>query len=149
MNQKISSISMYRWVSRARHQRAPYNFFGKDSLTSVLGEFCTDMWTRSLSKEEEAELARINKKVKDVHHASFNEGELSGFGEKPSTPKISFKDKLVGEIPGAYSWAFLFSNHMDVESDFDDKVSKLMEGLAAVKLKQALICKYEFHCNLD
>lgn len=36
----------------------------------------------SLSQEEQEELARSNKKVKDVSHAGFSEGQYSG----PSSP---------------------------------------------------------------
>ena len=61
-----------------------------------------------LSREEEEELARSKKKVKDVHHASFNDGsnenELSQNQQNAwFSPKDSFKDKLVGVIPGAYA----------------------------------------------
>ena len=34
-----------------------------------------DMNLQALSRQEEAELARSNKKIKDGHHASFREGE--------------------------------------------------------------------------
>lgn len=95
---------------------------------------------RSLSKEEEAELASSNKKVKDAYHASFsdrlNEGEVVGFKEKLSSAKLSFKEKLMGAIHGAFSQAFLFSDHMEAEFDFNDAISKLQEGIAAVKLSR-------------
>nr|POE89558.1 hypothetical protein CFP56_02279 [Quercus suber] len=62
----------------------------------------------SLSSEEQAELVRSNKKVKNVYHAGFSDSSDS----RPSSPNqtqgigsraISFKDKVVGEIPGVYS----------------------------------------------
>lgn len=55
-----------------------------------------------LSRKEENELARSNKKVKETHHAfdANNPNQLKGH-ECP--PKLSVKDKLLGEIPGAYS----------------------------------------------
>lgn len=92
---------------------------------------------RSLSKEEEAELASSNKKVKDACHMGFsdrlNEGEAVGFKEKLFSAKLSFKEKLMGAIPGAFSQAFLFSDHMEVEFDSDDAILKLQEGIAVVK----------------
>ena len=78
----------------------------------------------SLSREEQEELARSKKKVKDVKHAGFSEGNESGSsspvkGLGPWNQSMSFKDKLVGEIPGAYIQAFNFEDLMedDVESD--------------------------------
>lgn len=89
--------------------------------------------SRSLSIEEEAELARSNKKVKDAHHANFC--ERLNASEGPGR-NLSFKEKLVGAILGAFSQAFLFSNHMEAESDSDDEITELREGLAAVKLSR-------------
>lgn len=66
----------------------------------------------SFSLEEEAELARSNKKIKDVHHAGFSPGpETRSPSPAPGSLSypMSFKDKLLGEIPGAYSRAFAFS----------------------------------------
>ena len=61
-----------------------------------------------LSREEEAELVRSNKKVKNVSHAEFdghmNEDQATFAGMRSITRHpLSFKDRLVGEIPGAYS----------------------------------------------
>nr|XP_023891501.1 uncharacterized protein LOC112003522 [Quercus suber]POE61883.1 uncharacterized protein CFP56_78342 [Quercus suber] len=50
----------------------------------------------------------------------------------PSSPP-SFKDKLVGEIPGAYTQAFNFAKLMDDDAESDEDVGKLRQGLAAVK----------------
>ena len=75
--------------------------------------------SRSLSIEEEAELARSNKKVKDAHHANFC--KRLNASEGPGR-NLSFKEKLVGAIPGAFSQAFLFSNHMEAESDSNDEL---------------------------
>lgn len=82
-----------------------------------------------LSREEEAELARSNKKVKDVHHAGFSQGP-GARSPSPSPPPptgslarpTSFKDKLLGEIPGAYSRAFAFSDQMEADADSDEEV---------------------------
>ena len=62
----------------------------------------------SLSHEEQEELARSTKKVKDVNHAGFCEGQGLG-SSSPShvggsrNQNISLKDKLLGEIQGAYT----------------------------------------------
>ena len=71
------------------------------------------MKPRTLSREEEAKLARSNKKVKDIHHAEFNEGPREssptpGYENNDSFARASFKDKLMGEMPGAYVKAFDF-----------------------------------------
>ena len=94
---------------------------------------------RELTREEEAELSRSTKKVKDVHHAGFNEG-LSEDGQGHDlhnawgTDRKTFKEKLEGAIPGAYAEAFDFSDLLDKEAESDDEVEELREGLAAVKL---------------
>ena len=81
---------------------------------------------RLLSREEEAELARSNKKVKNIHHVEYSgspgETSLSHETHSPwNQSNASFKDKLVGEIPGAFAQAFDFTNDMDVEDDTDDE----------------------------
>lgn len=50
--------------------------------------------------------------------------------------KLPFKDKLVGIIPGAYTQAFNFSVGMEEDSDSDDEIQELREGLAAIKLSK-------------
>ncbi|XP_030948989.1 uncharacterized protein LOC115972900 [Quercus lobata] len=96
---------------------------------------------RFLSREEEVEISRGKKKVKDIHHAEFNDGSSDG-GHSQSyrntwgSAGASFKDKLVGKISGAFVEAFDFSDLMDAEAKSDDKVSGLREGLAAVKLSR-------------
>nr|POE90406.1 uncharacterized protein CFP56_59946 [Quercus suber] len=96
---------------------------------------------RVLSREEEVEILRSKKKVKDVHHADFNDGASDG-GHSQShqnvwgSARASFKEKLVGEMPGAFAKAFDFSEMMDADAESDDEVSDLREGLAAVKLSR-------------
>nr|POE69895.1 uncharacterized protein CFP56_38102 [Quercus suber] len=94
---------------------------------------------RSLSQEEQDELARSNKKVKDVRHAGFSDGQCS----EPSSPShkggpwnhsASFKEKLVGDIPGAYTQAFSFGDLMEDNVDSDEEVEALRQGCLAVKL---------------
>ena len=102
------------------------------------------MKPRTLSREEEAELARSNKKVKDSHHAEFNEGPSDGYPPQNNSnhwnqSNASFRDKLVGEIPGAFAHAFDFTDHMDAESDSeneDEDINELRAGLVAIKLSK-------------
>ena len=94
---------------------------------------------RELPREEEAELSRSKKKVKEGHHADFNDGlgesgHSQGGQSSWGAAKKTFKDKLVGEIPGAYVKAFDFSDLLDMEADSDEEVEELREGLATVKL---------------
>ena len=91
--------------------------------------------SRSLSRDEENELLRSNKKVKDSHHAS-EDACPDRTGTPTNLPKLSFRDKLVEEIPGAYYQAFDFSDYMDAESDFDEEVEELREGFALVSLSK-------------
>ena len=94
---------------------------------------------KELSREEEDELSKSKKKVKEGHCANFNEG-LSKSGHSQGgqsswgAEKKTFKEKLVGEIPGAYAKAFDFSDLMGMEVDSDEEVEELHEGLEAVKL---------------
>ena len=90
----------------------------------------------SLSSEEEAELARSNKKVKESHSARSVEDEPPGFKKIHTRPKLSFKEKLVGEIPGAFTQAFDFTRQMEYDLESDDDVSELSEGIAAIKLSR-------------
>ena len=96
---------------------------------------------RVLSREEEAEISRSKKKVKDVHHTGFNDGISKGgssHGHQTAwgSPKKSFKDKLVGEIPGAFAKAFDFTDLMEDKVESDDEMLDLREGLAVVKLSR-------------
>nr|POE75443.1 hypothetical protein CFP56_50698 [Quercus suber] len=100
---------------------------------------------RLLSREEEAELARSNKKVKDIHHADFNNESRKG-SPSPDSHNAeaffggSFKEKLVGDIPGAYVKAFEFENLMDedVESDCENEevANRNRVGRVNVKLSK-------------
>ena len=102
-----------------------------------------------LSKEEEAELARSNKKVKDWHHAGFKErtSDQSSENSPPTdnldqsnVKKTFFKDKLVEAIPGAYVKAFDFTDLMDddlLSDDEDVEAHNLhRQGMVAVKLSK-------------
>ena len=89
--------------------------------------------SRSLSHKEENELVRSNKIGKDSHHA-IKENSLTCPRRSTYPPKLSFKDKLVGEILGAYSQAFAFSDQMEAESDSDEEIEEVREDLASVSL---------------
>ena len=69
------------------------------------------------SDEEEDTLARSTKKFKDSHR--FHETNENGKGNKVE----SYKDKLVGPIPGAFAQAFGIDCSMqeDLESDNEEE----------------------------
>lgn len=96
---------------------------------------------RVLSREEEAKLSRSKKKLKDVHHADFNDGPSDG-GQSQShqnawgSPKASFKDKLFIEIPWDFAEAFDFTDLMEDDAESDNEVTDLREGLATAKLSK-------------
>lgn len=96
----------------------------------------------SLSKEaEQEEPSRSKKKVKDVRHAGFRDGHESGppspnHGVGPWNQSMSFKDKLVGEIPGAYTQAFNFGALMEDDAESDEEVENFRQGLVAVKFSR-------------
>nr|POE81054.1 uncharacterized protein CFP56_55205 [Quercus suber] len=94
-----------------------------------------------LSREEVAELRRSTKKAKETHQAeAYSEARL--LGANAFTPpgkheeKISFKDKLIGEIPGAYMQAFDFSDYVENEVESEINVESIREGFAAVNLSR-------------
>ncbi|XP_050256110.1 uncharacterized protein LOC126701785 [Quercus robur] len=94
---------------------------------------------RSLSSEEKEELACSKKKVKDVGHAGFCEGHSTGpvspnHDEGAWNPNTSFRDKLVGEIPGVFSQAFSFEDGIDDDVESDEEVETLRQGLLLRKL---------------
>nr|POF27627.1 uncharacterized protein CFP56_66749 [Quercus suber] len=88
---------------------------------------------RSLSIEEQEELARSNKKVKNVNHVGFCEGQSSGsssssFAGGSGNQNASFKDKLMGEIPSAHTQAFCFEEFMDDDAELNDEVEMLKQA---------------------
>ena len=96
---------------------------------------------RNLSREEEAELARSKKKVKDVHHFDFANDACENihsqaFQNTWGANQTTFKEKLVGEIQGAYAKAFDFTDFLDMEAESDEEMDELREGLVAVKLSR-------------
>nr|POE44978.1 hypothetical protein CFP56_79692 [Quercus suber] len=85
------------------------------------------MKPRTLSREEEAKLAHSNKKVKDIHHVEFN-----GAVKEGSPPidnlrldhqtRASFKDKLIGEIPGAFVEAFDLTDQLEEDTKAEEEI---------------------------
>ena len=99
--------------------------------------------SRALSREEQEELLHSKKKVKDISHAGFQEGLDSATSSPRNDGNVwsrttSFKDKLVGEIPGAFTQAFSFGNLMEDDVDSDEEVEGLRAGLVAVKFSKEL-----------
>lgn len=88
----------------------------------VLAAMECEFSQREKSLEEDAELQRSTKKVKESILGPV-------FGAN-----VSYKDKLVGEMPGAFAQAFNLSS----EDDFSDEprmdVEGLQSGLVAVRL---------------
>lgn len=72
------------------------------------------------SREEDEELEHSTKKVKEDHR----EGNTS----------VSYKESLVGEIPGAYEQAFVADYGMETEVHSDDEESDPEAGVIAVNL---------------
>ena len=77
------------------------------------------MKPRTLSREEEVELACGNKNVKGGHHEGFKDGSRDRSGESsptidrsnpPNARETSFREKLIGAIPGAFAKAFGFAD---------------------------------------
>ena len=62
-------------------------------------------------------LASMKAKARVLHLLA----SLEGSGSQNS----SFKDKLMGEIPGAYTQAFCFEEFMDNDAKSDDEVETL------------------------
>ena len=87
---------------------------------------------RFLFREEKEELVRSTKKVKNISHVGFGEGHSNRDGGSWNS-NASFRDKLLGEIPWAFSQAFSFEDGMD---ESDEEVETLRHGLLAVKFSR-------------
>ena len=89
----------------------------------------------ALSQEEQAELTRSNKKVKNINHTDYGEGQDAmppspNHSYSPWNRATSFKDRLMGEIPGAFSQAFKLVDNMEDESDSEEgEVEACEKGL--------------------
>nr|POE54626.1 hypothetical protein CFP56_53197 [Quercus suber] len=98
---------------------------------------------RSLSRKEKEELVRSIKKVKNVNHAGFGVGQSLGsnspnYNGGPWNRNTSFRDKLLGEIPGGFAQAFSFEDGMDDDIESDGEVEMLRQGLLAIKIPREL-----------
>ncbi|XP_030936258.1 uncharacterized protein LOC115961412 [Quercus lobata] len=79
------------------------------------------------SSEEEDEYQRSVKKFKESNGArSF----------LPPRKPVSYKDSLVGDIPGAYEQAFKFNKEWEEGYESEDDMEPLTEGMAEVKLSK-------------
>ncbi|KAL0000882.1 hypothetical protein SO802_014663 [Lithocarpus litseifolius] len=79
------------------------------------------------SSEEEDELQRSVKKFKDSNGAR-------NFSQPRSI--VSYRDTLLGEIPGAYEQAFSFARNWDDADESDTDLEPLIEGMVEVKLSK-------------
>lgn len=99
--------------------------------------------TTNALQREEVKLARSNKKVKDIHHVEFNGAvredspPIDNLCLDPQT-RASVKEKLIGEILGAYAEAFDLTDQMEkdmeVEKEIEDNRDLVGPGRVAVKL---------------
>ena len=94
-----------------------------------------------LSREEEGELRRSTKKAKESHTSEpptdvKQQGNSSFTPFGAQGPNISFKDKLIGEIPGAYTQAFDFTRYIENEMEAEATVEVIREGSATVNLSK-------------
>ena len=87
-------------------------------------EYCNDP---PRSSEEEDELGRSVKKFKESSRVNQS---------TPQRDFVSYKDRLVGDIPGAYEQAFKLDNVWDDGEESDTEVEPLIEGMAEVKLSK-------------
>ena len=74
--------------------------------------------------------------MKDSVHQTVDTSSTIRDGEPSQPTKLSFRDKLVGGISGAFSQAFAFSDHMEADSDSDEEIEKVKEGFASVNLSK-------------
>ena len=76
-----------------------------------------------------------------MSHAGFSESHSAGHASPNRdggswNPNASFRDKLLGEIPGAFSQAFSFEDGMDNDAESDGEVETLRQGLLVVKFSR-------------
>nr|POE81241.1 hypothetical protein CFP56_47465 [Quercus suber] len=79
------------------------------------------------SSEEDAELVRSIKKFKD---------DSSNRAFSPPRKQVSYKDSLLGDIPGAYAQAFRFDAIEEVEGESDTELEELVDGMVDVHLSK-------------
>ena len=106
------------------HQEIEIISLNQKSHKSMEVEFST---LAQRTSEEEDELLRSVKTFKEsIGARSF----------LPPRKLVSYKDSLVGDIPGAYEQAFKFSKDWEEGYDLETDVEPLTEGMAEVKLSK-------------
>lgn len=82
------------------------------------------------SREKDDELQRSTKKGKENHNLGPHHTIPDSSSEEGSK---SYKEKLLGEILGAFEQAFDFGLNMELEADSDEEFSDLLAGEKAIK----------------
>ncbi|KAL0005022.1 hypothetical protein SO802_012583 [Lithocarpus litseifolius] len=90
---------------------------------------------RVRSVEKEDSLAWSNKKLKDHHHSS--NGSQSNIPSFPPGTR-SYRDSLVGAIPGVFEQAFGLRQRVEREVELDIEEEQLCEGFAAISLSKEI-----------
>ena len=83
------------------------------------------------SRDEDDKLQHSTKKVKESHQRGSSSDDCS---PRLDGEKTSYKERLLGEVPGAYEQVFHFENDMETEVESNDKSSDIAVGVAAVNL---------------
>lgn len=90
------------------------------------------------SREEDYELQCSTKKVKENHCMDSPRYDATSLPQKESS---SYKEKLVGEIPGAFERAFDVGPNMEIEAESDDELADLPTGEKVVKFSRDMKAK--------
>lgn len=88
---------------------------------------------RERSVEERDTLERSTKKFMDHHIPDEGIHEANENGKNLFK---SYKDKLVGDILGAYEQSFGFDDNMDKEAESNAEEDNLCEGMVAISLSK-------------
>ena len=83
------------------------------------------------SREEDDELQCSTKKVKESHQRGSSSDDCS---PRLDGERTLYKERLLGEVPGAYEQVFHFDNDMETEVAFDDESSDIAAGVVVVNL---------------
>ena len=73
------------------------------------------------TREEVEELKRSTKKIKEDHPPGSSTASVGGLVSET----VSYKARLVGEIPGAYAQAFEVNSNIRLDDESDDEVGDL------------------------
>lgn len=85
------------------------------------------------SGEEQHELQQSTKRVKDSIQACNHNEE---FTEMKAVPAKSYKEKLLGSIPGAFAQMCTTNRQQFVEEVSNSNVEEITEGVAKVKISK-------------